>query len=119
MNRNLYVLDRHEPRLADSVMEWMRWYSDASRVVARTAIGDVVEVVTMFRSIAPLAKSQAVENVAKHGRLLPALFETTVYIGLGRINILRSRTLTQAQAGEPFIGGQVQGAASSAAGQPK
>lgn len=108
MNRDLYVLDGKEPRQAHSVIEWMRWYADAQRLIARTLIGGNLEVVTMFLAVAP-----------KDGRgdgQPPALFETTAFIGgfsFDAVRLLRSHTWSEAEAAHAFIAKQMQEAASS------
>jgi len=63
-----YILKGREP-VAVSLEEWMRWWPDADRVVARTRLASGVTVSTVFLALDP--------NF--HGDGPPLLFETMVF----------------------------------------
>lgn len=55
MDRYLYVLEGRIARPARSVFEWVRWYANPSeaQLVARSALGGGLTLVTIFLGIAP------------------------------------------------------------------
>ncbi|CAJ4971334.1 Uncharacterised protein [Burkholderia pseudomallei] len=96
MNRNLYVLDGHEPRRARSVLEWMQWFANADRTIALTSIDDI-EVSTVFLGIE--------HEYSPHGHLRgqPVLFETAIFETSKVVRVFRYRTWDEAARAHAFI----------------
>ncbi len=64
-----YILDGHNPRRVDDVIEWAKWYENADRRVALTEIAEGVKVSTVFLGL----------NHSWNGGL--EIFETMVFGG--------------------------------------
>lgn len=97
MNRNLYVLDGHEPRRARSVLDWMKWFACTDRAVALTSI-DGLEVSTVFVGI---DHEYSPHGVRFDGH--PMLFETAVFMTSRVVRVFRYPTWDEAEAGHGFI----------------
>ncbi|CAJ4954641.1 Uncharacterised protein [Burkholderia pseudomallei] len=98
MNRNLYVLDGHEPRRARSVLEWMHWFANTDRTVALTCI-DELEVSTVFIGI---DHEFSPHGLRYHGQE-PMLFETAVFTGSRVTRVVRHPSWDEAAHAHAFI----------------
>ncbi|MBF3951877.1 hypothetical protein ISG27_12605 [Burkholderia pseudomallei] len=98
MNRNLYVLDGHEPRRAHSVLEWMHWFANADRHVALTCI-DEMEVSTVFIGI---DHEFSPHGLRYHGQA-PMLFETAIFTGSQVSRVVRHPSWDEAAQAHALI----------------
>ncbi|CAJ7417392.1 Uncharacterised protein [Burkholderia pseudomallei] len=97
MNRNLYVLDGHEPRRARSVLDWMKWFANTDRTVALTRIDDM-DVSTVFIGID--------HEFSPHGvrfRGEPMLFETAIFTTSRVVRVFRHPSWDEAAHAHAFI----------------
>lgn len=97
MNRNLYVLDGHEPRRARSVLDWMKWFSCTDRTLARSVI-DGIELSTVFIGI---DHEFSPHGTRYHGR--PMLFETAIFMTSRVVRAVRYPSWDEALAGHCMI----------------
>lgn len=84
-----FVLDEHgEPREERDLDQWQRWFEQANRGVARTAVSPQITVLTTFRAYDELADPDAA----------PKLFETQVFGGVLDGELREHRTRAEAIA---------------------
>lgn len=93
MNRNLYVLDGHEPRRARSVLDWMKWFAGTDRTLAHTLI-DGIELSTVFIGI---DHEFSPHGVRYHGQ--PMLFETAIFMTSRVVRAVRYPSWDEAMTG--------------------
>lgn len=68
-----FVLNEHgEPQLEHNIDAWLRWFEQADRNIARTAVTSEVMVLTTFRGV----------DKAEEPGQPPRLFETRVFGGV-------------------------------------
>ncbi len=68
---NQYILEGHDPKPIDDIMQWAKWYEKADRIVEQTIIGDV-KVSTVFLGV---------DHNYDNDGTPPILFETMIFGG--------------------------------------
>ncbi len=92
MSNGKYILEGHEPKLAEDLLEWGSWFETADRIVAKTQISDDIEVSTIFLGLDH-----------SFGEGPPLLFETMIFGGSLDQEMNRYPTWDEAEKGHQEI----------------
>ena len=85
MSIDKYILEGHEPKPVDDLLEWGRWFETADRRVDQTEIGPYF-ISTVFLGL----------DYDYTGKGPPMLFETMVFVGGDEVFCARCSTWDEA-----------------------